>query len=408
MATRQLTRHLSNLPYRIRRPLTKIQERKSLLSANERSHPASLGDGEALESDPADPNYVRMALNSRVYDMVKETPLQHACGLSARLGASVHIKREDLQPSFSFYIRGAYAKLAELKRQGCRGAVSASVGSRGLALATAAERLSFPVTIVVPDTTPEQWRLPMERKGARVVVAGGSISEAREEAARLVAKEEGVHMLQGHDDPMILAGQATAGIEILRQHSSIVAARHQAMNSHAARPPLNAIFLPVGGGSLLAGVAAAVKQLHPTVKVIGVEPQSVDVLRQSLMSGSRVTIEEPGVDGIWVPQLGEEVYRPCDTLVDDVVCVSDDEIREAIRDCFEDTRALLEPAGATSIAGLKKWAAQQQPSADGAAPHQYVTVASDACNIEFDFLGKVQTGGHSVVPSIGDLSRRTG
>ena len=156
----------------------------------------------------ASPNYVRMALNSRVYDMVKETPLQHASGLSARLGASVHIKREDLQPSFSFYIRGAYAKLAELKRQGCRGAVSASVGSRGLALATAAERLSFPVTIVVPDTTPEQRRLPMERKGARVVVAGGSISEAREEAARLVANEEGMHMLQGHDDPMILAGQA--------------------------------------------------------------------------------------------------------------------------------------------------------------------------------------------------------
>jgi threonine dehydratase len=183
----------------------------------------------------------------------------------------------------------------------------------------------------------------------------------------------------------ILALQATAGIEILRQHSSIVAARHQAMNSHAARPPLDAIFLPVGGGSLLAGVAAAVKQLHPAVKVIGVEPESVDVLRQSLMSGSRVTIEEPGVDGIWVPQLGEEVrcmyapltytpsdthththththihmhayaytyyihiqvYRLCDTLVDDVVCVSDDEIREAIRDCFEDTRALLEPAGA--------------------------------------------------------------
>ena len=186
----------------------------------------------------ASPNYVRMALNSRVYDMVKETPLQHASGLSARLGAlthrtrrpppttlhppptcslpppsshptdaSVHIKREDLQPSFSFYIRGAYAKLAELKRQGCRGAVSASVGSRGLALATAAERLSFPVTIVVPGTTPEQRRLPMERLGARVVVAGGSISEAREEAARLVSNEEGVHMLQGHDDPMILAGQ---------------------------------------------------------------------------------------------------------------------------------------------------------------------------------------------------------
>ena len=150
-------------------------------------------------------------------------------------------------------------------------------------------------------------------------------------------------MLQGHDDPLILAGQATAGIEILRQHSSIVAARQQ---GSPARSPLDAIFLPVGGGSLLAGVAAAVKQLNPTVKVIGVEPQSVDVLRQSLMSGSRVTIEEPGVDGIWVPQLGEEVYRLCDTLVDDVVCVSDDEIREAIRDGFEDTRALLEPAGA--------------------------------------------------------------
>ena len=128
-------------------------------------------------------------------------------------------------------------------------------------------------------------------------VAGGSISEAREEAARLVAAEEGVHMLQGHDDPLILAGQATAGIEILRQHSSIVAARQQ---GSPARSPLDAIFLPVGGGSLLAGVAAAVKQLNPTVKVIGVEPQSVDVLRQSLMSGSRVTIEEPGVDGIWL------------------------------------------------------------------------------------------------------------
>lgn len=404
MATRQLSRRMSHLPYRIRRPARLLQERKSL-SSNEVSRPGTLGDGEALEADAASPNYVRLALTSRVYDMVKETPLQHMSGLSARLDASVHIKREDLQPSFSFYIRGAYNKLAELKRQGCRGAVSASVGSRGLALATAAERLSFPVTIVVPDTTPEQRRLPMERLGARVLVAGGSISEAREEAARLVAAVEGVLMLQGHDDALILAGQATAGIEILRQHSSIVAARQQ---GSPARSPLDAIFLPVGGGSLLAGVAAAVKQLNPTVKVIGVEPQSVDVLRQSLMSGSRVTIEEPGVDGIWVPQLGEEVYRLCDTLVDDVVCVSDDEIREAIRDCFEDTRALLEPAGATSIAGLKKWAAQQPPQgADGAASAQYVAVASDACNIEFDFLGKVQSGGHSIVPSIGDLSRHT-
>eukprot|EP00908_Phaeocystis_cordata_P014054 Transcript_2516.p1 GENE.Transcript_2516~~Transcript_2516.p1 ORF type:complete len:411 (-),score=98.65 Transcript_2516:72-1304(-) len=399
---RMHVRSLSSLPYRIRVPLSKIQESKAL-SADGLGRPGGLGDGEALESHPSKPDYVRLALTSRVYDMVTETPLMHAAGLSARLAASVHVKREDLNPSFSFYIRGAYAKLAELQRQGCKGVVSVSVGSRGLALAHAAQRLGFPVTIVMPKNVPEERRVAVERQGARLVVAGTSLPEARAEATRLVAEEMGLQLFQSHDDPLIIAGQATAGIEILRQHSSMLSARGKRGDP---RPPLDAIFLPVGGGSLLAGVAAAVKQLSPAVKVIGVEPEGVDVLRQSLMSGTRVTIEEPSIDGIWVPQLGAEVYRLCDTLVDDVVTVNDEDICSAIRDCFEDTRALLEPAGATSIAGLKKWVAQQHGEGS-AAPGQYVAVASDACNIEFDFLGRVQAGGASIV-SIGDMSKQTG
>ena len=396
-------RHLSTLPYRIRAPLSRLQAAKTL-SAERLA--GALGHGEALEAAPAEPDYVRMALTSRVYEMISETPLQHVSGLSERLGANVHFKREDLNPAFSFYIRGAYAKLASLKQQGCSGVITVSVGSRGLALACAAQRLSLPVTIVMPDIVPEGRRQHMARKGANLVVTGSTLIEAKAEAARRLAEDPGLTMLQPHDDPLIIAGQATAGMEILRQYGSVLSARQRrALDSSlpaapAARPALDAIFLPVGGGSLLAGVAAAVKQIAPAVKIIGVEPEGVDVLRQSLMSGSRVTIAEPGVDGIWVPQLGEEVYRLCDTLVDDVVRVSDDEICDAIRDCFDDTRAMLEPAGATSIAGLKKWALRNDGPVDGdeARPRRnYVAVASDACNIEFDFLGRVQAGGASIV-----------
>jgi len=250
-------------------------------------------------------------------------------------------------------------------------------------------------TIVMPEGTPVTRQSSITRKGGKVVLCGTSMSEAQAEAARLVASSQGTEHelmpLQAHDDPLVIAGNATVGIEVARQHGSALKAALQHGGSEGpalGAPQLDAVFVPVGGGSLLAGIAAAVKQISPGTRVIGVEPMAVDVMRQSLLSGYCVQVQEPGAEGIWVKKLGPEVFRLCDTLVDDVVVVSDAEISQAIRDAFEDTRALLEPAGAISIAGLTKWKAQARTS-EHLYGGSYVAIASDACNIEFDFLKEI-------------------
>jgi len=380
-------RQLSTLPYRIRAPLAKLQAQKQGQQPVEAHRPGTLGDGEALESGAAKIDYLRLALTSRVYDYVETTPLVHAGGLSERLGAVVHLKREDLNSSYSFYVRGAYAKLADLKAQGVTEVITVSIGSRGYSIACAARELGLKATIVMPEQTPATRSSAVARKGATVLRHGASMSEAQAEAARrAAASSSGMHLLSAHNDPFIIAGNATVGIEVTRQHGAALTAALTGTDSSAGLGrPLDAVFVPVGGGSLIAGVAAAVKQISPTTKVIAVEPEAVDVMRQSLLSGHQVEISEPGAEGIWVKQLGKEVFRLCDELVDDVVVVSDSDIAQAIRDCFEDTRALLEPAGAISVAGLTKWKAQA-PRHETEYGGSYVAIASDACNIEFDFL----------------------
>ena len=379
----------SGLPFRIRVPLAKLKEKKN--EAPQAFRPPALGDGEQLETNAAGPDYLRLALTSRVYDLIEETPLQHARALSHATRACVHLKREDLHPSFSSYLRGAVNKLASLKAQGATHVVAVSVGSRGHAVAYAASELGLRATVVMPVATPSPRRAAIERFGASVVVHGSSLAEAAD-FAKGVAAGAGttVHvqtlLTPPHDDPLVIAGQATAGYELLRQHGTEMAKKHSPASQ--LPPQLDAVFVPVGGGSLIAGVAVTVKALSPTTKVIGVEPEDFDVLRQSLNTGHRVSLTEPPhfVDGAAVQCVGPEVFRLCNELVDDVVTVSNDEICAAVRDCFEDTRAMLEPAGAMSVAGMKKYLAARPADAETGAKGTHVAILSDSSNIEFDIF----------------------
>ena len=252
----------SGLPFRIRVPLAKLKEKKN--EAPQAFRPPALGDGEQLETNAAGPDYLRLALTSRVYDLVEETPLQHARALSHATRACVHLKREDLHPSFSSYLRGAVNKLASLKAQGATHVVAVSVGSRGHAVAYAASELGLRATVVMPVATPSPRRAAIERFGASVVVHGSSLAEAAD-FAKGVAAGAGttVHvqtlLTPPHDDPLVIAGQATAGYELLRQHGTEMAKKHSPASQ--LPPQLDAVFVPVGGGSLIAGVAIATKQL---------------------------------------------------------------------------------------------------------------------------------------------------
>lgn len=396
----------AGLPYRIRVPLTKLQEKKNLPKDQHRA--PALGDGEQLESMGSVPDYVRLALTSRVYDFVTESPLQFAPGLSHRLGAKVHIKREDLLPSFSYKVRGAFNLLDSIKREGANKVVTYSIGGQGHSLAVAANALGMDATIVMPERTPRQRRAQIVRDGAKVVIHGSSLEDAKREAQR-IAKESGgdtvfCHL---HDDVRVIAGAATVGLEIVRQHSAVLDgwSKHKGrkvndgtapnprrgaaeLNRMGASSQLDAIFICTGGGSLIAGVAAIIKQLMPNTKVIGVEPEDHNLMERSLLSGHRPKLSEPShfVDGAAVQQLGSEVFRLCDSLVDDVVTVSTDEICAAVRDCFEDTRAMLEPAGAISVAGLKRYLALKPPAVEGQSRGNYVVLGTDASCIEFDIL----------------------
>mmetsp|Transcript_46737 Transcript_46737/g.150632 ORF Transcript_46737/g.150632 Transcript_46737/m.150632 type:complete len:618 (-) Transcript_46737:60-1913(-) len=407
----------AGLPYRIRVPLAKLQERKNL--PREETRAPALGDGEQLESMDSAPDYVRLALTSRVYDLVTASSLQYAPGLSHRLGACVHFKREDLLPSFSYKIRGAFNLLDSVRREGATSVVTYSVGGQGHSLAVAASALGMQATIVLPERTPRQRRSQIERAGANVVIHGSGLEDAKREAQRLAREDGGAVFCHLHDDVRVISGNATCGLEIVRQHSAALDPLMQQKRAlsrtgrfsngiapHAMRgaaeavaranghlPPgtgqsLDAIFVCTGGGSLIAGVAAIVKQLMPGTKVIGVEPEENNLMQRSLLAGHRPKLSEPShfVDGAAVQQLGSEVFRLCDSLVDDVVTVSTDEICAAVRDCFEDTRAMLEPAGAISVAGLKRWLATRPAAAGGASRGNYVVISSDASCIEFDIL----------------------
>jgi threonine dehydratase len=311
-------------------------------------------------------DYLERILNARVYDVAIETPLELAPNLTRRLGSNVWLKREDMQSVFSFKVRGAYNKMAQLSAAALkRGVIAASAGNHAQGVALAAERLACAATIVMPVTTPQIKVDAVRARGPKVVLHGDSYDEAYEHA-RALERRKRLTFVHPYDDPDVIAGQGTIGMELLRQHTQ----------------PLHAIFVPIGGGGLISGIAAYVKRLRPDVRIIGVEPVDADAMHRSLKAGRRVKLEHIGLfaDGVAVKQVGEETFRLCREFVDEVVLVDTDAMCAAIKDVFEDTRAILEPAGALAIAGAKAYLARSR-----VAGVNVIAVASGA-NMNFDRL----------------------
>ncbi|MBA6142634.1 threonine ammonia-lyase, biosynthetic [Pseudomonas juntendi] len=313
--------------------------------------------------------YVKKILTSRVYDVAVETPLQSAGQLSKRLGNQILLKREDLQPVFSFKIRGAYNKLAQLPPEElARGVVTASAGNHAQGLALAAREMGIKATIVMPKTTPEIKVEGVRSRGGKVVLHGDSFPEALAYSLKLV-DEKGLVYVHPYDDPHTIAGQGTVAMEILRQHPG----------------QLDAIFVPVGGGGLIAGIAAYVKYLRPEIKVIGVEPDDSNCLQAAMAAGERVVLPQVGLfaDGVAVAQIGQHTFDICRHHVDEVVTVSTDEICAAIKDIYDDTRSITEPAGALGVAGIKRYVELY-----GVTGQTLVAIDSGA-NVNFDRLRHV-------------------
>ena len=311
-------------------------------------------------------DYARRILNAKVYDVAIQTPLDPLPALSQRLGVKALLKREDLQPVFSFKIRGAYNKMAGLPREALeRGVICASAGNHAQGVAFAAQKLGVAATIVMPRTTPGIKVAGVRARGGDAVIAGDNFDEAYRHAQALCA-ERGLTFVHPYDDPDVIAGQGTVGMEILQQHPG----------------PIAAIFVPVGGGGLAAGVAAFVKFLRPDVKVIGVEPDDAASMKAALAADERVVLNRVGLfaDGVAVRQAGAETFRICRSCLDEVVTVTTDEICAAVKDIFDETRATSEPAGAVSLAGLKRYAADH-----GLEDCTLVAINSGA-NLNFDRL----------------------
>ena len=305
-------------------------------------------------------------LTSRVYDVARETPLDPAPGLSRRLGNRVLLKREDLQPVFSFKLRGAYNKIAHLtERERTSGIITASAGNHSQGVAYSARKLGLRAVIVMPQTTPRIKVDAVRGMGAEVVLSGDTYGDAKAHCDTLVA-QTGMTFIHPFDDPLVIAGQGTIGAEILR-HS---------------QERLSAVFVPVGGGGLIAGIAGYIKALRPDVKVIGVEPYEADAMYRSLKEGTRVRLDHVGIfaDGVAVREVGELTFALARETVDEVVRVTNDEVCAAIKDIFDDTRTIMEPAGALAAAGLKTWAERE-----GARDQALVAVLSGA-NMNFDRL----------------------
>jgi threonine dehydratase len=287
------------------------------------------------------PDYLERVLKARVYDVALQTPLELAPGLSRRMGNRLLLKREDLQPVFSFKLRGAYNKMAHLPAAKLKkGVIAASAGNHAQGVALAAQKLGCRAVIVMPVTTPGIKVDAVRQRGAEVLLRGDSYSDAYRYAMQL-KRRRGLTFVHPYDDPDVIAGQGTIGMEILRQTTR----------------PIDAVFVAVGGGGLIAGIAAYIKRLRPSVRVIGVEPTDSDAMTRSLKAGRRVVLEHVGLfaDGVAVKQVGKETFRLAKDLVDEMVLVDTDEMCAAIKDVFEDTRVVLEPAGALAIAGAKAW-----------------------------------------------------
>ena len=311
---------------------------------------------------------VKKILASRVYDIAVETPLQDAPNISVRLGHQVALKREDLQPVFSFKLRGAYNKMARLSaKDRARGVVAASAGNHAQGVALAAQKLGIKSHIVMGRNTPSIKVDAVRALSAHIVFQGDTYQQAADHAAKL-AKARGYILVHPYDDPDVIAGQGTVGMEIMNQH-----------------PGPDAVFVPVGGGGLIAGIAAYVKYLRPETRIVGVEAEGSACLAAALKAGRRVRLPldtlDVFADGVSVAQIGLAPFRIARDHVDEVVTVSIDEICAAVKDVFDDTRSIAEPAGALAIAGLKKFAEENPRVTD----KRYVAVVSGA-NVNFDRL----------------------
>lgn len=312
---------------------------------------------------------IRRILSARVYDVAVDTPLDLMPRLSARLGTPIWLKREDLQSVFSFKLRGAYNKIAAMSEEArARGVACASAGNHAQGVALAAERLGVASTIVMPRTTPSIKVEAVRRRGGGVVLHGDTFDEAQTEAVRR-AELGGLTLVPPFDDLDVIAGQGTIGVEILRHHTG----------------PLDAVFVPVGGGGLAAGVGAYIKFLRPAVKVIGVEPDDAASMKAALAADARVTLDQVGLfaDGVAVRQVGVETFRICREVLDEVVTVSTDAMCAAMKDIFDDTRAVAEPAGALALAGLKAWVEREGP------PGGPLIAINSGANVNFDRLRHV-------------------
>ncbi len=311
-------------------------------------------------------DYLQKILTARVYDVANETPLDGAPNLSERLGNTVLLKREDTQPAFSFKLRGAYNKMVNLNDdERATGVICASAGNHAQGVAMSAARLGCRATIVMPVTSPLVKVEAVRSFGAEVVLHGDTYSDAYARAVELRA-EHGSTFVHPFDDPDVIAGQGTIAMEILRQHQSSI----------------DAVFVAVGGGGLISGIAAYIKAVRPEIKVIGVQIDDSDAMVRSLAAGHRVQLDDVGLfsDGTAVRLVGEETFRLVTALVDDFVVVDTDAVCAAIKDVFQDTRSILEPAGALGLAGLKQYAEEH-----GLSGQTLIAIACGA-NMNFDRL----------------------
>ncbi|HEY9826691.1 MAG TPA: threonine ammonia-lyase, biosynthetic [Stenomitos sp.] len=312
------------------------------------------------------PDYLERILTARVYDVAQETPLDYAPRLSRRLDNRLLLKREDMQSVFSFKLRGAYNKMAQLLPEKlAQGVIAASAGNHAQGVALGAQRLGTTALIVMPVTTPQVKVQAVAALGATVVLHGDTYDDAYRYARQLEAEKD-LTFIHPFDDPDVIAGQGTIGMEILRQ----------------CQQPIHAIFVAIGGGGLMAGIAAYIKRLRPEIKLIGVEPVDADAMSQSLAAGHRVRLAQVGLfaDGVAVRQVGEETFRLCQQYVDEVMLVTTDDTCAAIKDVFEDTRSILEPAGALAIAAAKAYVEREQ------IHDQTLIAVACGANMNFDRL----------------------
>jgi threonine dehydratase len=314
--------------------------------------------------------YLERVLKARVYDVAIESPLESAPRLSRRLGNQVLFKREDLQPVFSFKIRGAYNKIAHLSETAAqRGVICASAGNHAQGVALGAKRRGIRATIVMPETTPQIKVQAVKGFGGEAILHGDDYDQAYEHALT-VARERQLTFIHPFDDPDVIAGQGTIGMEILRQR---------------AGEEIDAIFVPVGGGGLIAGIATYVKYLFPKIRIIGVEPDDSDAMARSMEAGKRVVLDRVGIfaDGVAVRRVGEEPFRLVRESVDEIITVSTDEICSAMQDIFEDNRTIVEPSGALGVAGIKRYVAREQ------CKDRTLIAINSGANVNFDRLRHV-------------------